>query len=410
MRALYSSVIGKALLVSGMLALGLSTSGCKRPGGETKKDAVAEKREGAAPIQAKFAKVTSQKTQPRLEVTGTLDPDERSEVAAQTSGMATEVTFDIGKRVKKGDVLVVLDAREAAMRLDAANATAASQRARLGLKTPGKFDPDTVADVKQAREAADLAKTDFERTKLLFEQGAVSKSQYDQAKSNKERAEAAYDMARNGADQAWAAMLASQSQAGLSSKSLDDTKIRAPFDGTIDMKRIAPGEYATPGRIVAVLVRDSPLRFKFEVPESQAALVSIGSKIDVRVAAYPTRIFQGEVKRIAASVKSQTRTLPVEAELPNDDHALLAGFFARGQVQLAGDPQTVLVVPGSAVLPVSGGSRLFVKKGDHVEERLVVMGAPQPDGSVEVSGQLAIGDEVAIENVSALSDGAPITE
>ncbi len=51
-----------------------------------------------------------------------------------------------------------------------------------------------------------------------------------------------------------------------------------------------------------------------------------------------------------------------------------------------------------------------MKKGDHVEERLVVMGAPQPDGSVEVSGQLAIGDEVAIENVSALSDGAPITE
>ncbi|NUP09884.1 MAG: efflux RND transporter periplasmic adaptor subunit [Polyangiaceae bacterium] len=379
---------------------------CKKPD-PSMKDAVAEERDAGAPVATKFTKVTEEKMPPRLEVTGTLDPDERSEVAAQTNGTVTAVNIDIGSIVKKGDILVDLDPREASMKLDVANATAASQRARLGLKGANKFEADGVADVKMAREAAELAKTDFERTKMLYEQGAISKAQFDQAKTNKERADAAYDSARNGAEQAFVSLLASQSQAGLSSKSLDDTKIRAPFDGTIESKRIAPGEFAAMGKVVAVLVRDNPLRFKFEVPEAQTALVNLGSKIDIRVAAHPDKIFKGEVKRVGASVRANTRTMPVEAEVANTDRLLKSGYFARGSVELAGELRPVLLVPKNALIPTGGGSRIFVKKGDKVEERLVSTGAAQGD-LIEVTGRLTAGDEVAVENVSSLADGIAI--
>lgn len=380
-------------------------SACK--GADPQKEAIGAEKDAGAAIATKFATVTEQKVPPRLEVTGTLDPDERSEVASQTSGTVLAVHVDIGATVKKGDVLVDLDSREASMRLDVANATAASQRARLGLKGATKFDADSVADVKAAREAAELAKTDYERTKMLYEEGAVSRAQFDAAKSAKERSEAAYDSARNGAEQAWVALLASQSQAGLTSKSLDDTKIRAPFDGTIEAKRIAPGEFAAPGRVVAVLVRDNPLRFKFEVPETQSALVTPGATIEIRVAAHPKSVFSGEVKRLGAGIRPQTRTLPVEAEVANTEKVLKAGFFARGTLQLGGELETVLLVPTAALVPATGGSRIFVKKGDTVEERVVTTGATRGD-LVEVAGRLAPGEEVAIENVSSLADGVAI--
>jgi RND family efflux transporter MFP subunit len=276
------------------------------------------------------------------------------------------------------------------------------------LKGSSKFDADSVADVKAAKEARDMANTDYERTKMLFESGAISKSQYDQSKSAKERADANYDSSRNGAEQAWVSLLGMQSQAGLSSKSVDDTKVRAPFDGVIDAKRIAPGEFASLGRVVAVLVREDPLRFRFDVPEVQSSLISVGNSIDVRVAAFPDKVFKGEVKRVGAMVKSATRTLPIEAEVPNPEHVLKPGFFAKGTVQLAGETRPVMMVPTSALLAVSGGSKVFVKSGDKVIERLVVAGHVYGDQQ-EVTGQISKDDEVATQNVADLSDGASVT-
>lgn len=400
----------RRLSVVGALALvaSLGVTGCKKPSAETTKDSTAAGASAAPPVDTKFTLAVEQKVAPRLEVSGTLDPDERSEIAAQTAGTALSVNIDVGTRVKKGDVLVDLDSREASLRLDVANATTASQMARLGLKGKnGKFDSEEVADVKMAKENAALANTEYERAKQLFESGAISKAQFDAAKSNKDRSDAAFDSARNGAEQAWTSLLASQSQAGLSSKSLDDTKVRAPFDGMIDAKRIAPGEFAAMGRVVAVLVRDDVLRFRFDVPEVQSGAVNIGNGVDISVAAFPGKVFKGEVKRIAASLKSATRTLPIEAELPNPDHKLKAGFFAKAWVQLSGDPVTVVLVPKSSVLPVTGGSKVFVKNGDRVIERLVITGVESGD-LIEVRGQIKAGDEVAVANVDKLSDGALI--
>lgn len=389
------------------LVLALALPACKKPGAETTKDSSGAAT-SATPIDTKFVVAAEQKVPQRLEVSGTLDPDERSEIAAQTAGTALKVYVDVGSRVKRGDVLVDLDSREASLRLDVANATTASQMARLGLGKGGaKFAADDVADVKMAKENAELAKVEYERAKQLFDSGAISKATFDQAKSAKDRSEAAYDSARNGAEQAWTALMASQSQAGLSSKSLDDTKIRAPFDGMIDAKRIAPGEFAGMGRVVAVLVRDDVLRFRFDVPEVQSGAIAVGNGVDVVVAAFPGKVFRGEVKRIGASVKSATRTLPIEAELPNEDHKLRPGFFAKAQVALSGEPVSVVLVPKTALVPVTGGSKLFVKSGDTVQERLVVAGVESGD-LVEVRGQIKAGDEVAVQNVEKLSDGAPI--
>ncbi|MBL9021759.1 MAG: efflux RND transporter periplasmic adaptor subunit [Myxococcales bacterium] len=400
-----SSLWPLALPLVATLALG-ALGACKS---EKAADAVAEKKQaGDAPKKITVAKVESAQVQPRLVVTGTLDPDEKSELAAQTSGSVLAVRVDLGTRVKKGDVLVELDGREAALRLDSANATASSQRARLGLKGNDKFDADAVPDVKAAKDAADLAKAEYERAKALYESGAIPKAQLDQAKSAQDRSQSNYEATRNTVEQSWAGLLASQSQAGLSKKSLDDTKILAPFDGAIVEKRIAPGEFATAGRVVAVILRDDPLRLKFDVPEADAGAVAIGNDVELTVAAFGDKVFHGKIKFVGASVKTQTRTLPVEAEVPNADHTLRPGFFARATVLLGGEARAALLVPKAAVQPAGTGFRVFVREGERVTERLVVPGRLQGD-LVEVTGKLSAGEEVAIEGAAELSDGAAIT-
>jgi RND family efflux transporter MFP subunit len=393
--------------------LGLGAAGCKKPDASAEAVATASPAaSAAAPVGATFAKVESKTVQPRLEVSGTLDPDERSEVASQTSGTVLTVNVDIGSRVKKGDLLVELDGREAALRLSAANATTEQQKARLGLQERrlergAKFDPAAVADVKAAEDAKELARSEFERAERLYKEGAISKSQFDQAKSAKDRAEAQADMARNGAAQAYAAMQTAQSQAGLSAKSLDDTKIKAPFDGVVVEKRISAGEFATAGRVVVVIVRDDPLRLKFDVAEASVGGLAIGQPVELTVAAHPGKTFRGVVKRIGASVRVQSRTLPVEAEVPNTEGLLKPGFFAKALVSLTGEPKPALMVPRSALSQASTGQRVFVKKDGRVVERLVVVGASEGD-RVEVSGQLAAGEEVAVDHLAELSDGAAV--
>ena len=397
-----------ALVLAGLTAL--AAAGCKKPEQAPKPDPSRQASAAGtaqAPIATRFAKVETRRLPRALDISGTLDADERSEVAAQAAGVALNVLVDAGSRVKKGDVLVELDGAEASLRVASANANATQQLARLGLKPGDKFDPDKVADVRAAKEGRDLAVLEAERAKKLFDSGGITQSAYDQARSAADRANAQLDAAKNGAEQAWAGLIAAQAQARLSSKNAGDTRVKAPFDGAVVEKRIAPGEFANVGRVVAVVVRDNPLRLRIDVPESDVAGVSEGQPVELTVAAYPGKTFKGVVKRVGASVKVQSRTLPIEAEVPNGDGVLRPGFFAKARVALAGEPQDSLLVPKAALGEAAGSARVFVKTGTRVSERLVTVGR-EVDGLVEVRGNLGPSDEVAVDDLAALSDAAEV--
>lgn len=360
----------------------------------------------AQALAVRFAKVESKKLPPVLEISGTLDPDEKSEVAAQFAGAVKSVAVDVGTRVKKGDVLVVLDASEAALRLAAAKSAADAQRARLGLNGGG-FDAEAVPDVKAAKEARDLAVTEAKRSEELAKSGSVAQAVVDQAKSNAQRAEANYQAALNGAKQGYASLKTAEAQAGLSGKNLKDTKVVAPFDGAVAERRVSAGEFANVGRVVAVVVKDDPLRLKIDVPETEVAGVALDAPVTLRVSAYPGRDFQGTVKRIGAAINSYSRTLPVEAEVQNGDGTLRPGFFVRAQVALKGEPSEVLLVPEAAVGSTGSNARVFVREGNRVLEKLVSVGR-HVGGQVEIRGPVKAGDEVAVESVAELTDSREV--
>lgn len=400
-----------AVLAALLAALAAPTlTACRSPdaGAQPAQDTTAAPRE--KPV-VRFGKVITRSLPQTLNISGTLVADERSEVATQVSGSVVSVPIDVGSRVKKGDPLVVLDASNVALQSQAANAAVAQARAKLALQpgeSPKGIDPDQVPEVRAAKQSMELAKAEAERVKQLYDQGAVPQSTWDAARTQAQNAAAQYEAAVNGIRATIAALSSAQAQAGLASKAVADATVRAPFDGAVAEKRISVGEFASPGRVVAVVVRDNPLRLRIDVPEADIASIEVGKPVSISVAAYPGRTFPGVVKRIGASLKESSRTLPVEAEFDNSEGKLRPGLFAQGQLTLTGESRKAILVPEQAIGTSGTSARVFVKSGDRVTEKLVKVGR-KIDDLVEVVGPLSEGEEVAIDKVDELADGIEVT-
>ena len=363
----------------------------------------------AAVLLSVHVAAVKEETLPSLvDLSGTLDADERSEVATSIAGLVTEVAVDVGSKVKKGDLLVRIDRRDAAMRQAQAVAATAQAGARLGLKSGEAFNANKVPEVQAAREAFGLAETEAKRAKALFEGGSAPLSLYDQAKSRSEQARAQYEVTLNNAKTSWAALQAAKAAQELTEKASADTDVVAPFDGEIDAKRIAPGEYATLGKVVAVLVRTDPLRLRVDVPETNAGAVHVGGEVLLTVGAWPDRVFHGTIKRIGAALKAQSRTLAIEAEVSNTDGTLKPGFFAHVSLVVPGTSASAMFVPAAAIGTSGSAARIFVVQGGAVIERIVSVGRTW-QGLVEVHGALKPGETVAIDHLDALSDGAHVS-
>jgi membrane fusion protein (multidrug efflux system) len=124
------------------------------------------------------------------------------------------------------------------------------------------------------------------------------------------------------------------------------------------------------------------------------------------VDAYPNRTFEGRVRFVSPALRAEQRALVIEAVVPNDDGALKPGLFASAVLEGA-TRERATFVPRAALRSDAGIHRLFVLKGDRVEERVVTVG--QSDGElVEVRAGVVAGDQVATSGLPGLGDGARV--
>ncbi|HXW84077.1 MAG TPA: efflux RND transporter periplasmic adaptor subunit, partial [Candidatus Binataceae bacterium] len=199
---------------------------------------------------------------------------------------------------------------------------------------------------------------------------------------------------------------ASAKQAGLAQKKLDDTYIRAPFDGAIQMRRASLGEHVAEGTPLLELIATDPIKLRAPLPERFAPLAKVGLKVELSVDAEPGKNYEGKVTRIAPALDETSRTLLIEAEVPNPDGALKPGYFAHVTIDLGRD--AALFVPQSAVLRYAGIARVFVFKDGAVQAREVVTG--ESNGSqIEILNGVSAGDEVVTTDVDRLADGVQVS-
>lgn len=357
-----------------------------------------------------------------FEATGSLAGDMQSEVQPQTAGKVVAVGVDLGSYVKRGQMIVRLEAADSKLHLDQAIAQLDSNKAavrqaeeKIGLRPGQPFDPEKVAEVAAARANYELAEKNLQRAVKLIESGDVSRSAYDQQKSQRDALRENYQAALAQARQNYAAVAVArsnvanaQSQVDLARRALAYTVLAAPIDGYVAERPVDVGEYITTTTKVATIVRTNPLRVRIDIPEQAIPEVKQGESVSVTTSAWPDRSFSGRIARLSPNVTPTSRTLTVEAEIENSSGALKPGQFATVRILLPLSEPAVLV-PARAVHTESGVSRVFVIKNGHAEQRLVQLGQTEGD-LVEIKKGIAADEQVATSNVELLSDGATVRQ
>ena len=341
-----------------------------------------------------------------LRVTGSLMADEEAAVAAETTGRVIETPVERGGRVEEGSPLLRLARTEAEASLREAEANVGQIEVRLGLGADQSFDAERVPEVSNARAAKELAEAEFGRIRKLYDDHVVSGSEFDQRRTQVELAGRMYDTARNTARQLYRSLEGSRARLTLAQKALADTVVRAPFAGLVVERKVSIGDFVTRGTKVVTVVRINPLRLELTVPEQALSIVHQGQALELQVDAYPGRTFKGQVRYVSPALRADQRALTVEAMVPNTDGTLRPGLFATAAIQQSGNDRA-LCVPSSAIRTLAGSTRLYLIRGDRVEERMVTTGQVVGE-AVEIANGVAEGDEVALTNVTRLADGARV--
>ena len=408
------------ILLLALVVAGAFVASCRGSKANVRKD---ESNANAQPavVEGVTTAAAIKRELPRFfEATGSLAGDQQTDVAPQTAGKVVALGVDIGTYVKRGQMLVQLDADELKLRVDQAaaqleQAKAAVRQAeeKIGLRPGQNFDPNRVAEVAAAKVTLDLAEKNLRRAEQLIESGDVSRSFFDEQRARRDQLKEQYEVAVAQARQNYAAVDVSrtnvanaQAALALARKSLSYAVIPAPIDGFVSERTADLGEYVSPQQKVATIVRTNPLRIRIDIPEQAIPEVKVGQSVSITTSAWPDKNFAGRIARIAPNVSAQSRTLTVEAEIENSSNALKPGQFATVRIlQERADP--AVLVPARSVISEAGVNRVYVIKNGHAEQRLVQTG--QTDGDlIEIKSGVAADELIATSNLEQLSDGIAV--
>jgi len=304
-----------------------------------------------------------------VRATGTFTPDESSDVAAPVSGQVVKTLVNVGDTVKSDQPLLLLDDRDARLRLDQARAS-----------------------LERAEADAQHAKTDASRSGELFQKGFTTRSDYERLATQETGASAAVAQAR--------AQLAS------AQKAVDDSVVRAPFAGHVTARPVAAGEYVTPASKVATIVRIAPIKLELMVKEADAVKVRRGLSVQAEVSGYPGIVFDGSVSALNVAIDPNSRAMTVEATFPNTDARVTPGMFGTAQIRLPA-VETALFVPSEALLKIANTDAVYVIEGDRAQLRIVQLGDAR-GGMMRIESGLQEGAIVATGNLDKLVDGAGV--
>ena len=319
----------------------------------------------APPPTAVTTLVTKAQTwQPVLSVVGSLKAVQGVQISTDLAGIVSEIAFESGKPVKKGDLLVKLDTKQ------------------------------EEAQLHNAQARSDLAQVNLERKKGLLEKKAAPQADYDSAAAEARMAAASVEESR--------ALIARKT-------------ITAPFDGILGIRQVNVGQYLNVGTVIVALESSDPIYAEFSIPQQHIGKIALKKKIRLTANGVSDAEFTGEITAISSLIDETTRNLAVEATLPNAQHQLRAGMFVNVEVLL---PQQggVLTIPASSINYAPYGDSVYIVKDAQAKDgkpqkqavqQFVKLGPSRGDQISVLSG-LKEGDEIVTSGVFKLRSNAPV--
>lgn len=354
----------------------------------------------ATPIPAREVAVSPVALQPwprTVRVQGSLLAYENAVIGSKLAGRVESVEVDLGSIVKRGQPLVMLDRSELDLRVRLARSQLQQACAAIDL-TPDEDEAqvklENAAPVMLERAMLDEAQTALDRNKPLVASRAITSSQLDTLVAALRAAQARYNSALNTVREQIALIGVRRTELAIAQQQLTDAVILAPFDGVVDERRISPGEYVQVGQAVVTLIRSDRLRFTAGVPESKAGDVRLGQQVALEVAGVenpPPAV----VSRVSPIVMQSSRSVRIEADVPNSPAKLQAGLFAEADIVVDLTAQA-LAAPASAVSQFAGVQKVW-RVADGKASQVTVRTGRENDGLIEILSGLAAGDTVVTE-------------
>ena len=367
----------------------------------------AQKQAALVQIDAVIRELLSQ----TFTVIGRLVSRQRGDVAARIAGPVAELRVQVGDRVRRGDVIAVVDATRPAWRRDVAAAEAheseaskINAEARHAMAEAGVARAD--ARLAQARQA--FTRLDRLRASAAFSQARLDDLEQESiaAMSEVEFARAVVQEALSLIDQSQARIERSRANLAMAIDDLKDTAIRAPYDGVVTLRHTEVGAYLTVGAPVISLVNDRDVEIEADVPYDRLGALSAGLEVGFRFDSGPWR--RAELRAVGAEENTRTRTRPVRF-IPDFDG--VSETLADGQsvslILPIGSPREIVSVHKDAIIRGVDGAAVFVVADGVAERRLVRLG--EAVGSrFEVLEGIEPGDLVVVRGNERLRPGQAV--
>ena len=370
------------------IPLALWLAGCS----ESPREAITASRTPAVVVGA--VTVAEQPVPTIYEATGTVRARTSTVIAAKMLGYVREVKVQAGDRVKEGQLLVTLDARD--LDVNSRKAEAALDEVRSSI-------PEADHAVAGAKANLDLAQTTFNRMQELWNKTSISNQEFDESSAKLKAAQAAYEMARGRRAQLDAQAARVQQDIRATEVARSYAEITSPFAGVVIAKSVDPGTLAVPGAPLLTIEREGAYRLEASVEESRAASIRVGQPVSVTLDGV-ARTLEAHVSEIVPAVDAASRSYTVKIDLPAVP-ALRSGAFGRASFSLGS--RSPLTIPASAVTERGQLQSVVVAENGVAHTRLITTGQKNND-RVEVLSGLTAGETVIFPVPPSLADGAAV--
>lgn len=363
--------VNRAFIVTVIMALALLffNSGCAN-----QDSAVDEERK----IPVETALVETRDILHTTRISGSTAAERDVFIVPKTSGRVERSIVEIGQAVNKGDALFYLERDEIAAQLRQAQAS-------LAVAEAGKT---------QSLLQHENARVELERMRRLYDEGAVSRQQFDQAQLNYEltRPESAEAQYR----QASAALEAVQYQ-------YDNTIITSPLSGIVTSVELNEGDMASPNAPAARIVKIDAIDVEFSVTEGQVNKIAVGEEANVLIVSASREPFRGRIVSISTASDQQTRLYPAKIRIDNFERNIKPGMFAEVEVVLS-RRENAVSVPAGSVFVRNGQEGVFLVENSRAVFREVEKGID--DGEyLEIIEGLEPGQELVVTGQNLITEG-----
>jgi len=309
---------------------------------------------GSDLLEVEAVELDFETVEDRIFSTGTIQANEVVELATEASGIITDIYFEEGSQVRKGDLLLKIN------------------------------DSELQAQRERAQFRLNLAEQREERQARLLERGGISQDDYDATLNE---------------------VNVLRSELRLIDAQIEKTEVKAPFTGILGLKYASPGAYITPSSRIASLQEVNPVKIDFSVPERYISKIREGISINFTVQGVDST-FIGEVYAVEPRVDTETRTLQIRALSENDENLLYPGAFAN--IELILDQiNDALMVPTIAIIPELNAQKVYVSNKGVVEQRMVSTGIRTSE-KVQIVDGLERGDVVLTTGLLQVRPGMEV--